>query len=71
MKKFVQIIIQKKIGADNDWRSFCICEDSEGDRWELRGYGKNPAEAAADAYKAFQNSEEDWHWDGYTINKED
>lgn len=63
---FIQIIIQEK-GSD-DYRSFCICRDSGGVEWELRGYGDNPVTAAADAYNRFRLCEDEWFIHGYPVN---
>lgn len=54
-------------GHSNDWRAFCSCTDSEGDLWELRGYGSNPGEAANDAFKKFLAPEDTWEDSGYII----
>lgn len=65
MKNFIQIIIQQK--SKGDYRSFCICEYNK-ERWELRGYGVTPAEAAADAMARYEQDYEKWEVYGYTIN---
>ena len=64
-KRFVQVQVQEK-GVD-DWRGFCSAIDSDGCRWELRGYGKTVGEAASDAYQAFQKEEADWNIHGYRV----
>jgi hypothetical protein len=64
---FLQIIIQEKSAADGDWRSFCICLDSQGDRWELRGYGETPAEATTCAYDRFLLNEDEWEIYGHMV----
>ena len=65
MSKFIQIIIQEK-SANEDYRSFCICEDDEGNKWELRGYGSSVEESAKDAYIKF-NDVDWWHLYGEII----
>lgn len=62
--KFGNITIQAK-DKRCDWRSFVICWDGV-DRWELRGYGATPEEAARDAYNNF-NDRENWDMYGYIL----
>ena len=63
-KKFYQIIIQSKDDKE-DFRAFCHCEDKEGNKWELRGYGTSAATAAADAWLAYVGN--DWEADGHIV----
>lgn len=65
--KFIQLTIQEKIGND-DYRGFLICEDTTGQRWELRGYGRNPVEVVADIMEKFTDNVEHWDGYGYTVS---
>ena len=63
MKNFIQLVIQMK--SDDDFRSFVICEDANGDMWELRGYGKTVEEAVQCGLTRFRD--EFWDCYGYKI----
>lgn len=63
-KKFYQIVIQSPDDKE-DFRAFCHCEDSDGNKWELRAHGSSAAEAAADAWTAYVG--DDWALDGYIV----
>jgi len=65
MSKFIQIIIQEK-SSNEDYRSFCICEDDDGHNWELRGYGSSVEAAAKDAIDKY-NDEDWWHLYGVIV----
>lgn len=52
MIHFLNITIQQK--SDNDWRSFLDWADSTTmTRYQLRGYGSSPSEAADDAWTKY------------------
>jgi len=65
MKKIRKIIVQNK--SEEDWRSFAIVEDSEGDMWELRGYGGSVDQARESVVKVYEDKEEYWDISGYKI----
>lgn len=65
MRHFQNIVIQSKYD-DVDWRSFVYCTDDYGDKWELRGYGNTPAEAARNAWANY-NDYANWDVYGYVI----
>lgn len=66
MKQFIQIIVQEKMAeGSGDWRAFCIAKDSEGNEWELRGYGTTPEGATKDAYSKYKEDETLWDIYGY------
>ena len=57
MIQFLNITIQQK--STNDWRSFLSWADSSTmTRYELRGYGATPAEAADDAWNRYNEDRE-------------
>ena len=66
MIHFLNITLQQK--AKNDWRAFLDWADSETmTRYQLRGYGGTPGEAADDAYHRFETDREkyienSWEW---------
>ena len=54
MIHFLNITIQQK--SNDDWRAFLHWADSSTmTRYELRGYGATPAEAANDAWKKYND----------------
>jgi hypothetical protein len=67
---FLNIVIQCKFDEkDKDFRSFAHVMDSDGDTWELRGYGSTAAEAAQEAWKAYRTGEKFWDVYGYCIKR--
>lgn len=66
MIHFLNITIQQK--SKNDWRAFLDWADSKTmTRYQLRGYGDTPGEAADDAYHRFETDRDkyadgSWEW---------
>jgi len=65
MKQVIKIIIQPK--SDDDWRAFAIAKDSDGNTWELRGYGESLDQAKVDVEKRVNDEEQHWDIYGYMI----
>ena len=68
MKYFGDIVIQSKNDKD-DFRSFAHVRDSEGNEWELRGYGTSVEMAAKKVWDLYNDEEYYWETSGY-ITKE-
>jgi hypothetical protein len=66
MKHFYQIIIQSKYDIE-DFRAFCHCVDTDGIKWELRGYGNTAGEAAEDAWNCYKD-DTNWDFHGYVVD---
>lgn len=66
MIHFLNITLQQK--SKNDWRAFLDWADSDTmSRYQLRGYGSTPGEAADDAYAKYNGNrdayvEDSWEW---------
>lgn len=67
---FVNITVQSKDDKE-DFRAFAHVIDSDGDWWELRGYGKTAGEAAQNAWDRYKEGEENWAEYGYTTKPPD
>ncbi len=61
MKHFQQIIIQSKDDTE-DFRAFCHCEDTHGQKWVLRGYGNTASKAADNAWERYLDHD---NWENY------
>ena len=59
---FGDITIQSKDDIE-DFRAYAHVRDSDGDWWELRGYGRTAGEAAQNAWDRYKKGED--HWDEY------
>jgi hypothetical protein len=70
MKFFGDIVIQSKNDKD-DFRSFAHVRDSEGNQWELRGYGKTPSIAAKKVWDLYNDKEYFWAISGHIIKEND
>jgi len=57
MIHFLNIVVQRK--SMDDWRAFLYWSDSSTmTRYEIRGYGATPAEAADDAWNRYNEDRE-------------
>ena len=54
--------------SKRDFRSFLTAKDSKGKKWELRGYGYTPIEAAQSAMDRYRDDEKNWDCYGYIID---
>lgn len=64
MIHFLNITLQQK--SKNDWRAFLDWGDSETmTRYQLRGYGDTPGEAADDAYYKFEKNRDEYIEDSF------
>jgi hypothetical protein len=67
MIHFLNITIQSK--ASDDWRAFLDwADDSTMTRYQLRGYGSTPGEAADDAWKRY-NEDRDFYIEDESVWK--
>lgn len=69
MIHFLCITVQQKgADVDKDWRAFLDWADSETmTRYQLRGYGETPGEAADDAWQKYKTDRDffvdsSWEW---------
>jgi hypothetical protein len=68
-KMFLQLVVQEK--SSNDYRAFLTWRDVDSDGiFELRGYGKDGALAAADAWHKFvTDAEFHSYWSGHYLEQ--
>lgn len=71
MIHFLNITItQKGADVDKDWRAFLDWVDSETmTRYQLRGYGETPGEAADDAWQRYNTDRDFFADDSWEVGR--